>query len=220
MTSRRQGSTAAGFALVEALASLVIVGMISLLLIQGMATGRRVWERIDSASSAGEAVDGAQTALRDRIEKAFLATVYGESAPYVDFSGSAGGLEFLAPPADADRPAPLRRYRLVLTTAGELVLSSISDVVAPQTAAASNQVLLSNVRQVDLAYFGAADPDQTRMWRPSWLRQPVPPELVRLRLSFEPGDRRHWPDLVIHPRATIDAACILSLLSHRCRDRQ
>jgi general secretion pathway protein J len=209
---------AAGFALVEALASLVIVGLISLMLMQGVGVGRRVWQRIDSRTAAGEAIDGAQTALRDRIEQIYPATLYDRNPPYVDFDGAADSLVLLASPSKATRPAPLQRYSLALTAAGDLVLSSISDV-AVNGAPVSDQVLVSGVRALDLAYFGAADPDQTRRWRPSWRFQPTPPELVRVRVAFDARDARRWPDLIIRPRATIDSACILSPLSGRCKGR-
>ncbi len=91
-----------GFALVEALASLVIVGMISLMLIEGVGTGRRVWERIDTRQASAEAIEGAQSALRDRIEQAYLATLFYQNPPAVDFDGKADMVTFLAnPPTQA-----------------------------------------------------------------------------------------------------------------------
>lgn len=218
MTAETKRAGDAGFALVEALASLLIVGMISLLLMQGLDTGRRVWERIDTRSAAGEAVDGAQGALRDRIEQTFLATLYDQNPPYVDIDGQAGSLQFLAPPPQAGRPAPLRRYRLGLTTAGDLLLSSVSDVASEGSAVVTNQVLLHRVRALDIAYFGPGS-DHIRRWRQSWQAQPDAPELVRVRVTFDPGDPRAWPDLIIRPRATIDAGCTLNFTNGRCKGR-
>jgi len=207
-----------GFALVEALVSLVIVAMISLLMIEGVTTGRRVWERIDASSARGEAVDAAQASLRDRLEQTFPATLYDENPPYVDFEGGPDTVTFLSSPAQVDRPAPLKRYRLVLTTGGDLLLSSISDV-ASRDGAVRRQILLDHVRAVDLAYFGAADPDRARQWRPTWTDQPAPPELVRVRVTFEPGDRRQWPDLIVRPRVTVDTECKFNPINHGCKGR-
>jgi general secretion pathway protein J len=137
----------------------------------------------------------------------------------VNFNGAPGGLAFLAQPPQATRPGPLRRYTLALTTGGDLVLSSISDVGVETTATTSDQVLLRGVRALDIAYFGAGQPDGSRRWRPSWSFQPTPPELVRIRLAFDAADGRQWPDLIIRPRTTIDSACILSPLSGRCKGR-
>ncbi len=209
----------AGFALVEALASLVIVGMISMMLIEGVGTGRRVWERIDAREASGEAIDGAQSVLRDRIEQIYAATLFNKNPPYVDFSGKADRLVFIATPPQSARPAPLRRYSLVLDTAGELVLSSVSDV-APDISPVARDVLLTGVRQVDVAYYGPSAPDFTPQWRRSWDDETALPQAIRVRLTFEPGDQRRWPDLIVHPKASVDVACMLNTVTHLCKGRQ
>ncbi len=214
-----EGAATAGFALIEALASLVVVGMISLMLIQGVGTGRRVWERLDTRAAAGEAVAAAQDVLRGRIEQLYPATLYGGAEAQVDVGGAADSLVFLAPPADAGRPAPLRRFRLGLTVGRDLMLSSLSDVDAEKDARIVDQVLLTGVQQIDLAYFGAAPPDGIRRWRPTWSGQTRIPELVRMRVSFEAGDPRRWPDLIVRPRTTIDSSCVLSPSTGLCRGR-
>jgi general secretion pathway protein J len=218
MAPARTDRGSGGFALVEALASLVIVGMIGLMLVAGVTTGQRVWERIDVREAAGEAVDSAQTALRDRIEQIYPATLFDESPPEIDFKGGPEELTFLASPEEAGRPAPLRRYRLFLDPSGEVVLASVSDV-APEGAAADKQVLLTGVRRLELGYFGpAANPGRQRWWS-DWNARGAPPQLIRVRIAFEPGDDRLWPDLLVHPRSTIDTLCLLNPASHRCKGR-
>ena len=218
--SRRVWTTpSGGFALIEALASLVIVGMISLLVFQGVGMGRRVWEGIDNVATTEEAIEGAQEILRGRIEQMYPATLYGADEAQADINGQAETLEFLAPPAEALRPAPLRRYRLELTVGRQLVLSSISDVVTSRDTRITRQVLLSGVQQLDLSYFGAAKPDTSKLWRPSWFQQVAPPEMVRIRVAFPRGDRRKWPDLIVRPLTTIDSNCVLSSATTRCRGR-
>lgn len=189
------------------------------MLVQGVTTGRRVWERIDSREAHGEALEAAQTTLRDRIEQIYPATLYDKSPPYIDFRGSAEQLTFLANPPVSERPAAIRRYTLALDTATNLVLTSISDVPPPEQAPVTRQVLLRGVRQLDVAYFGAAQPDFTRRWRPVWTDESALPEAVRVRLTFEPGDQRQWPDLISRPRVTIDASCMLNSVTHHCKGR-
>ena len=207
----------AGFALVELLASLVIFGMIALMLVQGVSTGRRVWEGVDTAAAAGEAVQTAQLQLRDSLERAYPATRYDYGSPYVDFQGAAAAIKFLAPPSDLQRPAALRRYNLVVTAGGDLVLESVSDVASDFGAARETRVLLRGVEQLDLAYFGPAAPDFMPRWRARWTFQPALPTLVRVRLSLASGDRRQWPDLLIRPQATVDSDCVLYM--GKCRGR-
>jgi general secretion pathway protein J len=206
-----------GFALVQLLASLVILGMISLLIFQGLSTGRRVWQGIDSGAAAVQSVQSAQSVLRAAFERSFPATRYDYGSPYVDFQGAAGTVTFLAPPPDVSQPQALRRYSLAVTAGGDLVLSSISDVAADYGAPIDQRVLMRGVQQLDIAYFGPARPDFTPRWRTTWTYQATLPELVRVRLSLAPGDRRLWPDLMINPQATVDSDCVL--YQGKCRGR-
>ncbi len=206
-----------GFALVEALASLVVVSMIGLMLMAGVTTGRRVWEHMDSREAVGETLDAAQTTLRDRLEQTFPQTLYDENPPYIDFRGTDQGVVFLADPPASRRPAPLRRYTLGLDTAGELVLTSTSDAEPADRAVGDRQVLLSGVRGLDVGYFGSGVAG--RRWQSVWRDRTSLPEAIRVRLTFEPGDARQWPDLIVRPAATIDSACLLNTISHRCKGR-
>ena len=219
MGGRSAARGTAGFALIEALASLVIVGMLGVMLIQGVTTGRRVWERLDTRAAAFEAVEGAQTVLRGRLEQLYPATLYSIGEARIDLDGGPESIAFLAPPAQALRPAPLRRFRLDLTTGQDLVLSSISDVAMRGEPGVSRQVLLTGVRQLDITYYGATPSDMTPRWRSAWIGQSLPPDLIRIRIAFEPGDPRQWPDLMVRPQTTIDAQCILSPSTGHCRGR-
>lgn len=181
--------------------------------------GRRVWEGIDQVATSEEAIEGAQEALRGRIEQMYPATLYGGDEALTDINGQADTLEFLAPPDDSLRPGPLRRYRLELTVGRQLVLSSISDVISARDTRITRQVLLSGVQQIDLSYYGAVASDSAKQWRSSWYQQVTPPELVRVRVAFGRGDRRAWPDLIVRPLTTIDSNCVLSAATSRCRGR-
>ncbi len=215
----RSAAGTGGFALIEALASLVIVGMLGIMMIQGVSTGQRVWARLDTRAAAFEAVEGAQDTLRGRLEQLYPATVFIGGGEQVDLNGGPETIAFLAPPQVASRPAPLRRYRLDLTVGQDLVLSSISDVAIAGAPTVTRQVLLTGVRQMDIAYYGAQPPDPTPGWRSAWAGQPEAPDLIRIRLAFEPGDPRQWPDLIVRPRTTIDSQCILSPSTSHCRGR-
>lgn len=214
MRGARSWAGDGGFALIEALASLVIVAMISLMLVQGLATGRRVWERIDANGAAGESIEGAQSLLRDRIEQLYPATLYDAPTPYADIDGDGGELGFLSAPPSALGPAPLRRYHLILTPAGDLRLQWTSSAQPGQGAV--SQTLLRGVRRMEIAYFGADPADPSPGWRHVWRHEPTPPGAVRIRLNFAPGDRRQWPDLIIRPQATVDSDCSFSPTTGRC----
>jgi general secretion pathway protein J len=218
--SSRRTSPSAGFALVEALASLVILAMISALVLAGVSTGRRVWETMDSTAAAAESVEAAQGIVRARVERMFPATRYDASAPYVQMEGRSDALTFLAPIDVPRAPDVLQRYSLALTPAGELTLSSFNDLAAePDRPAIDTRVLLRGVRTMEVAYFGVAAPDGTPRWRPAWSQQSAPPQLVRIRLTFGDQDRREWPDLIVRPAATVDSLCLLYVARGQCRGR-
>lgn len=214
----RAGS--AGFALAEALASLGLVAMTSLLILSGVGTGRRVWETMDSTAAAGEAVEGAQGVIRARLERLFPASRFEANAPVVMLDGGATSIAFLAPPTQARAPDTLQRFMLSLSAQGELLLTSFSDLAAdPARAPVETRKLLDGVRTLDIAYFGSAAPDNTVRWRQDWRRQSYPPKLIRVRVGFRDGDARQWPDLVVRPDATVDDLCVLYVQGARCRGR-
>jgi general secretion pathway protein J len=209
----------AGYAIAEMLASLVILGMIGTMMISGITTGRRVWERMDASDVAAENVAGAQLLLRERIESAFPATRNDTVPPFSDFEGKADSISFLGEARDSERPTALRRYHLALDTDGDLVLSGVSDVAVNQAAASEVLVLMRGVQEFDVAYFGSQAKGPPA-WQLSWDRQTSLPQLVRIRLQFEQGDRRAWPELLIKPKVTIDSLCVLNAASGGCRGRQ
>ena len=170
-------SRSAGFGLVEALGTLVIVGLISLMLVEGLGTGTRVWRMIDRRLASQEALESAWATLRDRLEEIYPATLLNKNPPYADFTGKSDKMEFISNPPSAKRPGPLRRYGLFLNAAGDLILTSVSDV-APQFDQVTNQIILSDVRQISVTYFGSTATDQTRRWRSFWEDQ-LRPHLTR-----------------------------------------
>jgi len=205
MSSKRHGKN--GFTLVEALASLVILGLLSVMIMSGIGTGRRVWEHAQSLADANESVEGTQAALRSVLERTFALVLNDSSSPSVVFTGAIDKVEFLGPAQDAHRPSELQKYRISLSPSGDLLLSSISDLALDPQAPPHDVVLIRNVQSIEFDYFGPAAPDNIPQWRQSWASQPRLPTLIRLRLGFMSGDRRWWPEFIVHPAATTDLHC-------------
>lgn len=220
----------------ELLASLTVLGLLSLMILAGLGGRSIAWNRMDRDSSGGEAVEAVQGLLRQRIGHAWPITLYNIVPPGPDFHGDTARMDFLAPPPAASAPGPLRRYQLALDAGGDLVLDSLSDVAMDQQHWSDRQVLLHGVQSLELSYFGAPLKPRTGAvaaivavaptggpsvadWQPSWNQQPVMPSLVRIRLAFLDGDRRRWPDLIVHPAANIDTSCVLVPATGGCRGR-
>ncbi|MBV8799967.1 MAG: hypothetical protein JO208_09185 [Alphaproteobacteria bacterium] len=209
----------AGYALIEMLATLIIVGMTTALMVEGLGTSRRVWEHIDAANTMGDAIAGAQNLLRDRIERVFPATRYDKIPSYADFDGVADKMMFLSSPRDVGAPSGLRRYQLSVAANGDLVLASVNDLAVDQQTPSENLVLLHNVQGLDIGYFGVAPPDNRPGWRFAWELQAAPPKLIRIRVQFAPQDPRVWPELYVKPFASVDSMCVLMIVTKTCRGR-
>jgi len=210
----------AGYALIEMLASLIIIGFASTMMISGLSASRRVWEHIDTANIAGETVAGAQAVLRDRLERAFPATRFDKIPTYADFDGTASTVTFLSSVRDVQAPSVLRRYALTLGANGDLALASISDVAANPQTPSENLALLHGVQGFDIAYYGTIPPQTAPGWQLQWHQQPFLPKLIRIRVQFPPQDPRVWPDLLIRPEASVDTMCVLVVRTGKCRGRQ
>jgi general secretion pathway protein J len=217
--SRYSASSTAGFSLVELLASLAVLAMLSLMVLAGIGGRSVAWTRMDADSARGETIEAVQATLYDRLQHVWPVTLYNMAQPGPDFVGEATHLNMLATPPDARGAGPLRRYQLALDAGGDLVLDSLSDISLDQRHWSDRQVLLHGVRALDLAYFGQALKTPAPGWRSSWEQQAVMPSLIRIRLSFPAGDRRRWPDLIVHPMADIDAGCRLAVPAGGCKGR-
>lgn len=208
----------AGFTLVETLASLTILALLSVMLAAGIQYARlRLSRGQGDAATAG--VEAAQSLLRGRIERVFPYAPNNTGFATIDFTGEADHLAFDGPPPDAAAPDALQHYGLGLTPGGVLQLSMVSDLANDPTAAARPVPLLTGVASLDVAYFGVLAPDNQPQWRPRWRQQAALPRLVRIRVGFPPGDRRVWPDLVVAPAATLDSLCQIEFNTGRCRGR-
>lgn len=210
----------AGYTLIELLVALLILGMVSVMMFEGVSAGRRVWEGADAANARGETISGAQMLLRSRLERAMPVTRYDKIPTYADFFGASNGVNFLSPARDIDGTQGLIRYTLQLAPNGDLVLSALSDLAIDPKAAGNPLVLLHNVQQLDIAYFGVAPPDKDPAWHDQWQQKPALPLLMRVRVEFPPEDPRAWPELLIKPFATVDTMCVLTVMTGKCRGRQ
>lgn len=208
----------AGYTIIELLVSLFILSLMTGLLFSSVGVGQRAWDRAAQREAGADGVAAAERTIRERLEGLVPVTEYA-SRPYADMEGQADKLFFFGPAASAERPNAITVYRLSLSTGSELVLSSVSDLSPTPERARRDEILLRNVAGLELAYFGAAPPDNIRRWRDRWVQQPAPPELIRLRIRLADGDRWTVPEMLVRPAATVDLNCVLNPQTGRCRGR-
>jgi general secretion pathway protein J len=211
-----------GFSLVEMLVALSLLAMAASLMGVAFASSSALWRRIDQSSLRGETIQSAQTLIRARIERLNPKTAFARTKPYADIVGSADRLSFWALAPDAERPAPIRRYSLMLRDDGDLVLEWTPRPSIDPDAESSEPVqniLLHNVRDLEIAYFGPDDGGGAPLWQDSWIRRAAPPQLIRIKVAFGAGDPRLWPEMLAAPATVLDTLCTLDPATGRCRNR-
>lgn len=220
---RRAGATA-GFALVELLVALSLLALLAAMLGTGVQLAGRLGGRAATARSAADAVANTQLVLRERLQRLSVVPPDGVN-PKLALRGLPSALWWEGPPSARAQPDSLHHYRLTLMPDRTLALYTAVDLdrrIDPADARLlgwTAHPLLREVRSLDIAYFGAASGaarDGRPRWTAFWQEQERPPELIRIRLGFAPGDARQWPDLLIRPRATVSATCRINVRTGVC----
>jgi general secretion pathway protein J len=187
----------AGFTLLELLAALVVLGLLFVAIVQGVQFGLSAWQiQVRTIGEQGS-LSGVDRTLRTMIERADPG---GFLQRQPAFDGTTRSLSFttvlpigarFAQPADV----MLRTddaHRLIL-----LWLPHYSDPIGPARIP-ERSVLLDGVDHIEISYWQVGSGSGGGVWRSAW-NGPVLPQLVRIRIVFPAGDKRHWPDLVVAP---------------------
>jgi general secretion pathway protein J len=214
MAARQKGAQS-GFTLLELLVALTILSLIALVMLGGLKFGARAWDRVEVTSDDADSVDAAQTYLRRQLAAIYPLWLANPSSPgRVDFAGEPDHLVYLAPPPAQFGPADLSQFQLQRAASGALNLSwrSQSGAGAP-----SEATLLHGIASLQFAYFGPQPGTRTERWTDRWADRARLPSLIRIQVTFPSGDRRVWPEFVVHPEIMVDVSCVYDPISHGCR---
>jgi len=193
----RRAPQATGFTLLETLVALVVLGLLVIGLTRGVRTGLALWEAQSRRIHDVADLDSAERTLRNLLS-GIPTNPSGDSAPGdMTFDGSSNRLVFIG-----NLPTGLgttQRANIVLELQGKrLILSwtphhhEISTAPPPKPVETE---LVGGVKRLELAYWGSPSPDQPAAWQAQWQGQQLP-ELIRVKVLFVDGDRRHWPELI------------------------
>lgn len=194
-----------GFTLIEVLIAMSLLGIMMLLLFGGLRISVRNWnageQRIDEIS---------QIAVVQNFFQRHLASALPEQMEISDshkqeftFKGSAQKLRFAsALPASAARQG----IQVFTVTLQELeseyaVLVGIEPLYPAALGKSWKKeevVLVNNVSDFSLAYFGANEQEHDPGWHDEWTDTDNLPALVKIEISYENGI--YWPPMVIAMR--------------------
>ncbi|MBN9509910.1 MAG: prepilin-type N-terminal cleavage/methylation domain-containing protein [Alphaproteobacteria bacterium] len=186
-----------GFTLLETLVALAVLGLLLVLLVDGVHLGLQAWTAQARELRAYGDLDAIDRALRRLVEDMDP----GSTTAAPDVLGSKSDLRFTAtlPQRAGSGPsgptdivlAVDARHRLLLRWTPHRHERRFGPSPRPREVA-----LLADVDRLRLAYWPRAAPWG---WRDHW-SGPVLPGRVRIRIVFSQQEARHWPDIVVAPR--------------------
>lgn len=188
-----------GFTLMEILVVLIVLGLMMAGLTQGLRLGVKALDRQNVALDERAELDAIDRTVRDLVTHIDP----GGGRTPVQIDGKADQFHFIGrlPAAAAlkTRRADMTillddQQRLILRWFPALHETTFGDPPEP-----IDTVLIDNVDKVQFAYWSPDDSgSEPAGWHDEW-NTPFLPYIVRMRLTFPEGDRRHWPDMVMAP---------------------
>lgn len=200
---RRRGHNA-GFTLLQILVVIAVVGLLTVLLSQGVRFGLVSWGRQlhdDDRKSELATVDHVLRELIGGMDPG------GPPGDQVQIAGDVKSLRFTAKlPEAAQRRTRVRRANILIAMddSNRLTLSYQPYFPSPIGPAvpARQSILLDGVEDLSISYWQPPGAGQSGAWRTMWNAR-EPPGLIRFRLVLArtPGMPQPipWPDIVVAP---------------------
>lgn len=198
-----------GFTIVELVVALILLSMITALLVEAIAWGRRARVLIENASASGS-VAAVQHALRSYLAQARIRASSADARGGTPgFIGSSERIRFVSSYAPAGQygglydveiaiePRPGQPAPRVLSLRQQLVqLTNSND--GPSLGDGLTHDLLTTVRRGRFRFFGSADSSEAPRWHDTWPEPSRLPRLVSINLELDSAETKSWPQLTVH----------------------
>lgn len=210
-----------GFTLLELLIAITLLGLIMASLFGGLRLAARSWD-------AGEARVDRATHLRavTRFLKNELNSIYPmrwkkATTPALAFVGEKDSIQFIGQLPDHFGVGGLRLISFSMESKDKtqtLIMKSAprhtDDVDFSSLEAAEKTTLMEDVEVMEISYFGAETLEAEPKWYPRWQDPQRLPALIKV--SLKPRASANWPELVIAPMISPEAACVWHPVYKRC----
>ena len=191
-----------GFSLLELLVGLMLFTALVWGAYAGLRTGARSWQAAEERIETTEEVRVVSQFLRDRLSQAIAYAIPDASRWRVWFDGGDDRLEFLShlPAHLGNGGAHQVRFERVRKGDREqlvVVLEPLGVDSEPGTVSrnAVRKVLVDDLAELELSYYGAPTKRTEPRWRESWKSAQRLPRLVRVRIGSRLAGK--WPELEV-----------------------
>lgn len=207
--SSDKGGGQAGFTLLELLVALTLLGLVLAAIFGELRFAARAWDAADARLDRNSELLSVHSFVRQRLQQVHVMPQKREQEgddSAVVFAGNSRSMEFLSTmPANVSVGG---FYEISLSSeigrdGRNLFISwrpfdEDGTTIVPD-GPNNSRVLLRGVREVRFSYFGRTSESVAAQWWDIWPSRDSAPSLIRMRVSFEEGDRRSWPELVVAP---------------------
>ena len=213
MTPRRM--RCAGFTLIELIAALVLLALMSSVIYSALSLAGRAWDGGEAKATQVSEMRQAQEFLREELTAQFPLRLKKAIDLPLLFAGERDELRFTASLPTRVAEGGVLYFRLALARVDDrqqlIVERLLPDPQATQNPDFQNvehSVLAGDIAELKISYFGR-DPGavftDTPSWRDRWDDRQRLPLLVRI--DVQPKQGPAWPTLVVEPRRAPEAGC-------------
>lgn len=187
-----------GFTLLELLVGIALFAMLSTLVLGGIRLGIRSWDAVAERSADSEQIRIVHQLLRRQLTGSLALAASSSGRWLLQFEGDSKSLRFVTEFPTYVAGGGAQMVILAAENNGgtkRLLLRwwplHAADGAAPQDEA----VLLPDLSNVEIGYFGAVDQNALPQWRDHWSGMRHPPQLIKIRVTNHAGIS--WPPLVV-----------------------
>ena len=205
-----------GFTVVELLVALALMAVAILLMSQALRLSTLGFLRVSRRAKEADSVLFAEVRLRQELERLSAEPYIVQGSAYTYLRGNEHSIEFGKEDEAGGIPV-IKRVCIEMSPDGDLIESE-NDATEAADSSERQVVLLKSIQGVRFSYLAPTIRQGGAVWGDVWSFSKRAPQVVRIEVRFQPEDKRTWPLLLIHPRASVSRLCRYDMSSDRCQD--